>query len=316
MEIVDRSDKFQRSKLSQPLMTKKTEMRMVISVMGAAIIGGPSAACFVLLAVATASAQAPSGAMPTLFKDCASCPEMIEVPAGSFTMGSPDSEPGRYPNEGPQRHVTFAHPFAVGRYSVTFSEWDACVGDGGCGGYRPDDSGWGRDKQPVINVSWEDAMLYVQWLSSRTGKLYRLPSEAEREYVARAGTTDCFWWGCTVVPAQANYRHSQNDRYGGVLGEPPRKTLSVDSHAPNPWGLHNVHGNVWEWTDDCWPSTLAEKPANGSASKSDECEWRAVRGGSFSDFVRITRSAARLGFGKASRGHNIGFRVVRDAGNR
>jgi formylglycine-generating enzyme required for sulfatase activity len=289
--------------------------RIVRGIMGAAIIGGLSATGFMLLAAANVSAEARRGAVATSFKDCAVCPELIEVLAGSFTMGSPDSEPGRYPNEGPQRSITFAHPFAVGRYSVTFSEWDACVADGGCGGYRPDDSSWGREKQPVINVSWEDATLYTQWLSSKTGKRYRLPSEAEREYFARAGTKDCFWWGCTVVPAQANYNHRQNDRYGGVLGEPPRKTLPVDSHAPNPWGLHNVHGNIWEWTDDCWPLTLAEKPADGSVSKSDECEWRAVRGGSFSDFVRITRSSARLGFGKASRASNIGFRIVRDAVN-
>lgn len=274
-----------------------------------------SAVVLALFGLATASAQAHAGSVPASFKDCPVCPEMIEVAAGSFTMGSPDTEPGRYPNEGPQRTVTLARPFAVGRYSVTFSEWDACVADGGCGGHRPDESGWGRDKQPVINVSWEDATRFAEWLSSKTGKRYRLPSESEREYFTRAGTKDCFWWGCTVVPAQSNYNHGQNDRYGGVLGDPPRKPLHVASHAPNPWGFHNVHGNIWEWTDDCWPSTIAEKPADGTAAKSDECEWRAVRGGSFSDFVRITRSAARLGFGKASRVPNIGFRVVRDSSN-
>jgi formylglycine-generating enzyme required for sulfatase activity len=188
-----------------------------------------SIAFLAVFALATASAQAPSGSAPASFRDCAVCPEMIEVPPGGFEMGSPDAEPGRYPNEGPRRTVTFARPFAVGRYSVTFSEWDACVADGGCGGHRPNDSGWGRDKQPVIDVSWEDATRFVDWLSSKTGKRYRLPSEAEREYVARAGTKDCFWWGCTVVPARANYNHRQNDFYGGTLGEPPRKPLPVSS---------------------------------------------------------------------------------------
>src|SRR5258707_5725725 len=120
---------------------------------------------------------------------------MVVVPSGSFTMGSPASELQRDQNEGPQHRVSFARPFAVGKFAVTFDEWDACVADGGCNGYRPDDRGWGRGKQPVINVTWGDAKAYVEWLSRKTGKTYRLLAEAEREYVARAGTTTPFWSG-------------------------------------------------------------------------------------------------------------------------
>ena len=139
------------------------------------------------------------------FKECDTCPEMVVVPAGSFMMGSPASEEDRSPHEGPQHRVTFRPAFAVGKFAVTFDEWDACVADGGCNGYRPKDEGWGRGKRPVINVSWNDAKAYVAWLSRKTGKTYRLLSEAEREYVTRAGTTTPFWWGSSISTSQANY---------------------------------------------------------------------------------------------------------------
>jgi formylglycine-generating enzyme required for sulfatase activity len=126
------------------------------------------------------------------FKECAQCPEMVVVPAGSFTMGSPDGEEGRIEEEGPQHRVTFGKSFGVGKYAVTFEEWDACVADGGCNGYKPSDAGWGRGRRPAINVSWDDAKAYAGWLTRKTGKNYRLLSEAEREYVTRAGTTTPF----------------------------------------------------------------------------------------------------------------------------
>src|SRR5262249_52298601 len=158
------------------------------------------------------------------------CPEMVVVPPGSFTMGSTESE--RAPEtEGPQHRVTFSQPFAVGRFSVTFDEWDACVADGGCDGYLPPDNGWGRGIPPVINVSWDDAKRYVAWLGAKTGQRYRLLSEAEREYVARAGTTTEFWWGAVITPKQANYGVAQGQ------GENRRKTLPVDYFQANPWGL-------------------------------------------------------------------------------
>src|SRR5262249_39678827 len=141
------------------------------------------------------------------------CPEMVVVPTGSFMMGSPQSETGRVKDEGPQHKVTLGKPFAVGRFSVTFDQWDACVSNGGCNGYRPKDEGWGRGRKPVINVSWDDARAYLAWLSSTTGKPYRLLTEAEREYVTRAGTTTPYWWGSTISPSQANY--NGNWTYGG-----------------------------------------------------------------------------------------------------
>ena len=173
-------------------------------------------------------------------------------------MGSPASETERTPREGPQHRVTFARPFAVGKFAVTFDEWDACVADGGCNGYKPKDEGWGRDKRPVINVNWDDAQAYVAWLSRKTGKTYRLLSEAEREYVTRAGTTTPFWCGPSISTSQANY--DGNHTYGsGSKGEYRQKTMPVDSFQPNPWGLYQVHGNVWEWTEDCLNDTITAR---------------------------------------------------------
>jgi formylglycine-generating enzyme required for sulfatase activity len=151
------------------------------------------------------------------FKECSNCPEMVVVPAGTFTMGSPAGEPKRNSEEGPQHTVTFARNFAVGRFALTFDQWEACVADGGCNGYKPDSQGWGRDLRPVINVSWDDAKTYAAWLSKKTGKSYRLLSEAEREYVTRAGATTPFWWGNSISTSQANYNGTPY--WGGAKGE-------------------------------------------------------------------------------------------------
>ena len=137
------------------------------------------------------------------FKECELCPEMVVVPAGQFLMGAKEGEPGSTPDERPQHRVNFAKLFSVGRFPVTFSEWDACVAARGCS-YRPGDQGWGRGKQPVINILWDDAQEYVAWLSRATGRTYRLLSESEREYVARGGTTTAYWWGDSFDPTQAN----------------------------------------------------------------------------------------------------------------
>ena len=190
---------------------------------------------------AEADRQRREGQPGTRIRDCEACPELVVVPAGSFMMGSPASEWGRFNNEGPQRRVTIAEPFAVGVYEVTFREWDACVSEGGCNGYRPDDLGWGRGGRPVINVSWGDARAYVKWLSQRTGKHYRLLSASEWEYVARAGTTGPFHTGSTISSDQANYDSSytyasgQKGRYRG-------QTVQVGTFAPNAFGLHEVLG--------------------------------------------------------------------------
>jgi formylglycine-generating enzyme required for sulfatase activity len=244
------------------------------------------------------------------FKDCPDCPEMVIAPAGSFTMGSPDSEPERYSVEGPQHKVTISTPFAVGKFAVTFAEWDACVAAGGCGGYKPSDSGWGRGDRPVINVSWDDAKAYAGWLSTKTGKSYRLLSEAEREYVTRAGTATPFWWGSSITPDQANY--DGNYVYaGGSKGEYRQRTLPVKSFKPNPWGLYQVHGNVWEWVQDCWVDSYKDAPSDGSARATGDCARRVLRGGSWGDYPRNLRSAYRFRFSPDSRYNYLGFRLAR-----
>jgi formylglycine-generating enzyme required for sulfatase activity len=246
-----------------------------------------------------------------VFKECGNCPEMVVVPAGSFTMGSPGSEKDRFPEEGPQHTVTIHKPFAVGKFSVTFDEWDACVADHGCNSYKPSDQGWGRGRRPVINVSWNDATAYAAWLSRKTGKTYRLLSEAEREYVARAGTTTPFWWGGSISPQQANYISPVLlPTANGPKGEGHR-TLPVDSFDPNPWGLYQVHGNVLEWTQDCYRDRYARAPSDGSAWTTGNCDLRVQRGGAWNDFSRNLRAANRSRNDPVVRDNSFGFRLGR-----
>src|SRR5262249_45008391 len=154
----------------------------------------------------------------------------------------------------------------------TFDEWDAMQL------HKPRDEGWGRGRRPVINVRWSDAKLYANWLSQKTGKTYRLLTEAEREYVTRAGTTSPFWWGSSISTNQANY---SGDPYGeGEKGENRRMTVPVDSFEPNPWDLYQVHGNVQEWVEDCWNDSYQGAPSDGSAWKSvNFCPDFVIRGG-------------------------------------
>jgi formylglycine-generating enzyme required for sulfatase activity len=162
----------------------------------------------------------------------------------------------------------------------------------------------------VINVSWDDAKAYVAWLAKKTGKSYRLLSEAEREYVTRAGTTTPFWWGNSISTSQANY--NGNYTYGnGVKGEFRQRTVPVDSFAPNPWGLYQVHGNVYDWMEDCWHDSYQGAPADGSAWTSGDCSRRVVRGGSWIDTPDVLRSANRNRSSSDGRIVNLGFRVGR-----
>jgi formylglycine-generating enzyme required for sulfatase activity len=233
------------------------------------------------------------------FKDCPSCPDMVVVPSGSLTMGSPELEPQRSRDE-TQVQVSIAAPFAVGKFAVTYENWVACFADSVC--KWPPDENWGRGKQPVINVSWGDAKVYTGWLSLKTGKSYRLLSEAEREYVTRAGTTAAYWWGSSIKPTQANYK-------GG--GSSDSRTMPVDSFEANPWGLYNVHGNVWEWVEDCWVESHAGNPANGSARTDGNCATRVVRGGSWYSIPEYLRSASRYGRNVGESLNYLGFRVAR-----
>lgn len=235
-----------------------------------------------------------------VFRDCNACPEMVVVPAGSYMMGS---EKGSSDEE-PVHQVTIAQPFAVGKYEVTFAEWDACVAGGGCNGYRPGDRGWGRGHRPVINVSWKDAQTYVRWLSEQTGEAYRLLSEAEWEYVARAGTTTHYTWGNKIGRNRANC-----NRCGSQWDN--KQTAPVGSFAANGFGLHDMHGNVREWTQDCWNERYAGAPSNGGAWESGECSLRVLRGGSWNYFPTFLRSAFRYRLTALFRYSIVGFRLAR-----
>jgi formylglycine-generating enzyme required for sulfatase activity len=246
-----------------------------------------------------------------LFKECDKCPEMVAVPAGSFLMGSPASEPDRgATDEDPQHSVTISKRFAVGRFAVTFEEWGACVVEGGCSGHRPSDQGWGRGRRPVINVSWKDAKAYVEWIATKTHKPYRLLTEAEREYVTRAGTSTIFWWGNSISTSQANY--NGNGVYGnGTKGEWRKQTVPVDSFAPNPFGLYQVHGNVNEWVEDCAHDSYVGAPSDGSAWNTGSCNAHIQRGGSWVNHPRYLRASHRSDINDAN---TIGFRVARTFG--
>ena len=244
------------------------------------------------------------------FRDCLVCPTMVVAPAGKFTLGSPDSEPGRKANEGPRTDVKIAKPFAIGKFEVTFDEWDACAADGGCR-RKPDDEGWGRGKRPVVDVSWiEVTNQYLPWLSKKTGHEYRLPSETEWEYAARAGSTTPFWWGSKITPKDANY-DSSHAYEGGDKGPYRGRTTFVDTFTPNPWGLYNVHGNVWEWTADCWNPSHVGNPADGSARTKGNCRRRVVRGGALFLKPEALRSAYRNWLTVDIHYNDYGFRVAR-----
>ena len=249
------------------------------------------------------------------FRDCSDCPEMVVVPAGEFTMGSPPSERGRNPDEGPQHKVTVARPFAVGKYEVTFAEWDACVAGAGCA-YKPGDNDWGRGKRPVINVSWTDAQQFVGWLTKKTGKPYRLLTEAEWEYTAR-GTTKAidqppaFSTGPTINPNQANYDGNFIYGAGAKMGIYRQKTLDVGSFKSNTFGLHDMHGNVWEWVEDCYKDSYAGAPTDGSAVKASNCKLNILRGGAWNYYPQLLRSAYRYASAPTVRVENAGFRVAR-----
>jgi formylglycine-generating enzyme required for sulfatase activity len=246
------------------------------------------------------------------FRDCASCPEMVVVPAASFTMGSPEKESDREVNEGPQRLVTINRPFAVGKFEVTFAEWDACATDGGCqSNPKPRDEGWGKDKQPVVNVSWDDAMEYVTWLSRTTGKTYRLLTEAEWEYAARAGSTSPFPLGEAISADQANFQTSFDADGSNREGKYREQPVAVGSFAPNAFGLYDMEGNVAEWVQDTWHESYAGAPPDGSAWAGGDTSLRVLRGGSWYSFPPDLRSASRRADQPDHRSAEIGFRIAR-----
>jgi formylglycine-generating enzyme required for sulfatase activity len=252
----------------------------------------------------------------------------VVVPAGEFMMGSPRGEEGRLNYEDPKHKVTIAKAFAVGRFAVTRGEFAGFVKgtghktEGGCYAHtgsewkqQPDRSwrspGFEQDDQhPAVCVNWDDAKAFVAWLTKKTGRPYRLLSEAEREYALRAGTTTPFWWGASISSVQANY--DGNYTYGGgSKGEWRKRTVAVDTFKANPWGLYNVHGNVWEWVEDCDHDSYQGMPTNGSSWTAGDCRRRIIRGGAWDSVPQSHRSANRHGIITDTRGVNFGFRVAR-----
>lgn len=245
------------------------------------------------------------------FQACPVCPEMVVIPAGRFTMGSPATEQGRAFVEGPVHEVTIARPFALGRFEVTFDGWDACVAEGACRKAR--DPGWGRGRHPVVNVSWIDITTqYLPWLSVKSGQACRLPSEAEWEYAARAGTTTPFSTGPTISTGDANYDGSQAPYGSGAKGVFRQRTLEIGQFAPNAFGLHDMHGNVAEWVADCYADSYVSAPVDGASRPGGDACSRILRGGSWIDAPRAVRSAYRGHVFANSRFIYRGFRVACD----
>lgn len=260
-----------------------------------------AAVACVALGAPRVSAQTETWPAGQEFDDCnhdGSCPTMVVVPSGRFLMGSPDREIGRGRDEGPPHRVRIS-TFAASKYEVTFAQWDACVADGGCNAIE-DNSGWGRDAQPVINVTWDDAQAYVAWLSHKTGQHYRLLSESEWEYAARAGTHTPFPSGWDLAATDANY--------SGVAGH----AMPVGSYAPNRFGLYDVEGNVWEWVEDCYARRYAHLPTDGAAHEADGCIFRVARSGSWDSYPAYVRAANRDMMLATSHNATLGFRVARD----
>lgn len=244
-----------------------------------------------------------------VFRDCAACPELVAIPGGRFLMGSPEEEQGSEPNERPVREVAVPG-FALARTEVTFEQWASCVDEGGCS-FIPPDAGWGQGRRPVVNVAWSDALTYLRWLSDKTGHAYRLPSEAEWEYAARAGTTTRFHTGRCITSEAANF-DGRLPEGGCPPSEARRRTVPVASFPPNAFGLFDMAGNVRELTRDCWNEDYRGAPVDGSAWMSGDCSRPVLRGGSWRGSERAVRSANRTRPSGAFIDAETGFRPARD----
>jgi len=239
----------------------------------------------------------------TSLAQCEFCPEMVRIPAGEFRMGSPSDDFDASQYERPLHEVRIK-AFEISRYAVTFEQWDACVKDGGCT-HMPLDHGWGRGRQPVVDISWEDANQYVHWLNTKTRSRFRLPSEAEWEYAARGGRATTRYWGDQIDKNRANC-----DGCGSRWDN--NRPAPGGSFAPNPFGLHDMLGNVWQWVEDCWHESYAGAPRDGVAwIGNGDCNERVARGGSWNYTRRFIRNAVRDRFNAALRFYDLGFRVAR-----
>ncbi|MFM0341669.1 SUMF1/EgtB/PvdO family nonheme iron enzyme [Paraburkholderia fungorum] len=232
-------------------------------------------------------------------RDCANCPIMIALPAGSFSMGSSTDDP----SEKPVHRVSIGAPFAIGKYEVTVEQWNACASANACQKLTPENNA--NKAAPARDLSWDDAQQYVKWLSKVTGKPYRLPTEAEWEYADRGGTTTQYWWGEQMRKGNANCKD---------CGDPWHKEgpEAVGSFAPNPLGLHDMNGSVWEWVADCWHNSYQGAPADGHAWDSPGCDMRVIRGGSWREGAGYMLSATRFKYSAGVRQSQDGFRVAKD----
>ncbi|MFN0022516.1 MAG: SUMF1/EgtB/PvdO family nonheme iron enzyme [Parvularculaceae bacterium] len=258
---------------------------------------------------ATGGAAAENAYFGRYFRECLECPDLAEIDPGSFLMGASASEAGGKDFERPQTRVTLTRRMAIAVRETTFDEWAACVAGGGCAA-RPSDAGWGRGKRPVINVSHAEAEAYAAWLSATTGSRYRLPTEAEWEYAARSGTSTPFAFEGLIDAARANYDAAKED-LAGAPGRSYGRTAPASVFAPNAFGLYDMHGNVWEWTADCWRASHDGRPADASAV-GGACGSRVVKGGAWNTPASSLRPAHRDGAVAGSRRSDLGFRVVRD----
>ena len=229
--------------------------------------------------------------------DCAGCPVLISLPGGSFIMGSNSGDP----SERPAHQVSIGAPFAIGKYEVSVEQWQACVDAGACqatSSHEPKTA-------PARDLSWDDAQQYVNWLSKTSGQSYRLPTEAEWEYAARAGTTTRYWWGPTMRTGTANCKD---------CGPPwrPEAPTDIGSFAANPFGLYDMNGSIWEWVNDCWHSNFKGAPSDARSWDAPGCRVRVVRGGSWREGADYMTSSTRFKYDASVRHSQNGFRVARD----
>lgn len=250
------------------------------------------------------------------FQDCTDCPQMIAIPAGTFRMGSPDSEPERKATEGPQWQPQVAI-FAASEKEISWADLDACIAGGGCAGNKAKaetrSDRWKRPAMPVVNITWWEAMEYVRWLNEQVeGEPYRLLNEAEWEYAARAGTETAFNTGDYLTDKDANFNASGRQYNGGPKGAFPRQPLPVGAYPPNAFGLYDMHGNAAEWVADCWFHDYMGRIGKASPEEGAEMCSRVVRGGSWEKVPSYVRSAVRDAFPSSGRDDAIGFRVARD----
>lgn len=271
-------------------------------------IAGAAAGALAVLAAGIWTA--PAAAQEQVFKDCPQCPEMVPLPGGSFLMGSPVQEPGRGEDEGPQHWVAIPDGLAAGRFEVTFDDWQACYEAGGCS-YLPGDAGWGRGRNPVIHVSWHDTRQYLGWLTETTGKHYRLPTEAEWEYFARAGTATAYHSGDVLEAADANFDTRSASDLQALMSA---KAVAAGQYPENAFGLSDIHGNVSEWVQDCYdPQAYQVYGGYPAAAEGHAGCRRVARGGTSHYSAAYARSANRSAFAPDTRSLDIGFRVVRAA---